>query len=240
VAFLTLLGFLTTPPYRVLERALYARVLLWFSAAASGVASVRFVTTEAVQGIVEAGTRATGASVVSMLREIYFAEGRMLEHGFADHDANGKGAAARLGELTGGPVRGGSPLSPAILHPRFVPQVSTASGPAAQVGGYLYLVCVPKQPTGWTGEPADAVDERRAGREFVAYAWPAKAEFNVQESYAIDHDERVLVSTNRGRRAGLRLVGGQHAPPCGDAFDSDSPANYRPWRGKKPRSEAGE
>ncbi|MBX3126465.1 MAG: hypothetical protein KF718_07095 [Polyangiaceae bacterium] len=196
------------------------------------VAVTRFIVQEAMPGLVQGGNRAAGMSAVSRLREISFAQDVLRQKAFVDPDADGVGSAALLGELAGKqPVRGLRVLDPPPLHPRYGALHDTPLGPAANVGGYFFIVCLPRVGGGLTADPKDPIDDEAAERRFVAYGWPA-VPGGPSEVYFIDEHERILVSDNRQGNE-PRYSGPFHPPPCDAALEQGS--DFTPWRGKKPR-----
>lgn len=200
----------------------------------SGVGLYRFVTGDALSGIIEARGRATSARAVSLLREILFAEDAARRYAMIDHDGDGIGSAGLLGELTGAqPARGHITLATPPLAPRLTPHVITPSGPALSADGYLYLVCLPGAGGTWVTRPDGAIDEELAERRWVAYAWPESSDGPHVETYFIDEHERILTFDNIGP-GGTRVLGGpERAPACDFALAND---RFVPWKGKKPRS----
>lgn len=198
-------------------------------------AFVRFLIVEAMPGIVQAGTRASEDSAVSHLREILFAEDAVRRHPPAvlDPDRDGIGAAARVEELTGrAPLRGTTPLVPPVLE-RYPVAVETRAGPAVELGGFLFIVCLPQAGGGWTAQNDVAVDEESAERHFAAYAWPAAAGRGMSTTFFIDEHEniRFLASPN----AASAHIGPAGAPACDAALARDA-EQWQVWRNKKPRS----
>lgn len=195
----------------------------------------RFVTGDALEGIIEARGRATSARAVSLLREILFAEDAARRYAMIDPDGDGVGSAGLLGELTGAePARGRITLATPPLAPRLAPHVITPRGPALASDGYLFLVCLPAAGGGWVTRPDGAIDEELAERRWVAYAWPESSKGPHVEAYFIDEHERILTFANTGPD-GARILGGpEHAPACDLALGD---ARFVPWKGKKPRAE---
>ena len=235
VGFLTFLAALVLPP-RAASRRRWVVVLLAGAAIGSTIGFFRFIVLEATPGIVQGGRARTLQHAVSRLREILVAEDAMRKYAHVDPDGDGIGSAAFLGELTGAtPLRGRRSLDPPILSPRhYVTLEETPLGPAALVGGYYFMICLPTPAGGLTARPGDAVDEERAERRFVAYAWPGAATAGPHEALFIDEHERILIYENV--EAGAPRFAGQFFPPPCDAALAE-PERWKPWRGKQPRSE---
>jgi hypothetical protein len=196
---------------------------------------VRFLIHEAVPGIVEGGTRATGAAAVSRLREILFAEDVMRRSGSIDPDGDRIGSAALIDEMTGRiGLRGGARLVPPVLE-RYPRSVDTALGPAVEISGYFFVVCLPKRGGGWTAKPGDAVDEERAERSFLAYAWPSAGARGLVDAYFLDERERILFAPNGAPEAVRPRIGPDRPPACDDAIASSTREQWQAWRGKRPR-----
>ncbi|MCH2110004.1 MAG: hypothetical protein MK135_11800 [Polyangiaceae bacterium] len=218
----------------------------------------RFVMGEAIPGIVGAKSMDARKRGVSMLREVLFAQDAMRRYAERDPDGDGIGSAGFLSELTGGKTNRfpeGAKVAP--LSPRFRAVRPTASGPAAALQGFLFLVCLPKEGGGWTAFPGAAVDEERAETEWHAYAWPESEYAPASAAYFIDAQERILHSQSAvetilaqkktgdpvegGFRAPnvveARLRGAEHAPRCDDVFAKESEHFWSPWRGKVAREE---
>ncbi len=232
---LTLLGAASLPP----DLAAPQRRRLRWGLALAGVitvtGSLRFVIKEAVPGMVQGGEAANGASAVSRLREILFAEDAMRRYAHVDPDGDRIGSAALLPELTQQlPLRGRQPLELPILNERFTANVATKLGPAASAIGYLFIVCLPKQGGGYTAQPGERVDEERAEREYVALAWPEAAGQGPREAYFMDQDERIMVHPNLDGQE-LRWAGAFFPPPCDAALAASSASEWRPWRDKRAR-----
>jgi hypothetical protein len=197
--------------------------------------AMRFVVEEAVPGMVQGGQSATTRSAISRLREIVFAEDAMRRHGHVDPDRDGVGSAAWLGELSGTiGVRGGARLEPPILGLPHRPAIETRIGPAAESTGYLVIVCLPAARGGWTARPLDPVDEERAERAYVAYAWPSANTVGMREAYFTDEHERILVSKNL-EGSEPRYAGPNFPPPCDAALAEQTKGDWTPWKGKAPR-----
>lgn len=231
-AFLTFVSFLSTPA-RVPRR----RQLVWahiIAGVLSAVTLTLFVVREAVPGMVAGGTRATGRSAVSQLREILFAQDAVRRHGLNDADGDGIGSALFIPQLAGVvDLPAGGPLSPTLLNYRYHEQVDTPQGPATPKGGFLYLVCLPKAGGGWTARPSDTVDAEAAERRWIAYAWPAAWTHGLHTAYFIDEHHRILMSDNGAPDGGEPdFAGPDHPPSCEEALDNPA---WRPWRNKEAR-----
>lgn len=232
-AFLLFVGWLSLPPSALPNRRAATAALGVAALAALG-GVVRFLVEVAPLGIVRGGQVATEKRAISRLREVVFAEDALRRHGLVDPDGDHVGSAGLLGELTGAvALRGGAKLAVPILSPEFAPRHDTPQGPAAEVGGYLYLVCLPTGE-GFTGQPTEPVDEERAEREYLAYAWPAAARPGFDAVLAIDARERILVGRPRPPAA-LPFVGPERPPPCAASLTDDGPLAWEAWENKPPR-----
>ncbi len=230
----TLLGFVSLPsgPPRAV-RAL--RLALSIAAMCATLGTFRFLVLEAVPGMVEGGTSATEQRVVSRLREILFAEDAWRKQAFFDPDGDHVGSAGFLGELTGEiGARGGDRVEPAVLE-SYPKLVSTRLGPAAEIGGYLIIVCLPKQGGGYTAVPSDPVDDERAERGFYVYAWPAQRGTGLDLAYFLDEHERIMLADSRDSEP-RRLAGVDAPPSCDDVSASATSPDWRVWRHKVPRA----
>ncbi len=229
-----LLGFVSLPsePKRAV-RWLKLGLIVGGLCATLGV--FRFLVLEAMPGMVEGGTTATEQREVSRLREILFAEDAWRRNAFVDPDHDRIGSAGLLGELTGQlGVRGGARSDPPVLQ-NYPTLVDTQLGPAANIGGYLVIVCLPKRGGGFTATPSAALDDERAEREFYAYAWPAERGQGLTTAYFLDQNERILLADSR-ETAPARLLGPEASPTCDDVSDPSTAAEWRVWRHKKPRT----
>jgi hypothetical protein len=234
VGFLTFLGFLSLPPKAPEQRRL-VQLLLAMAAVASTAGFARFIVLEAAPGMIQGGRNRTEQHAVSRLREIMVAEDALRKTAVVDPDGDRVGSAALLSELTGAAgVRGADRLEPPILSPRHYRTLDeTPLGPAALIAGYYFIVCLPAPAGGWTARPGEAVDEERAERRFLAYAWPA-ATGGPNAAFFIDEHETILTSDNL--EAGAPRFAGQFFPPRCDSALAE-PGAWSAWRGKKPRQE---
>lgn len=230
----TLLGFVSLPA-EPRQRVLWLRVALGVAGVCATVGTFRFLVVEAVPGMVDGGTTAAEQRVVSRLREILFAEDAWRKNAFYDPDGDRVGSAGLLGELTAEMgVRGGKRVEPAVLegYPKLV---DTRLGPAAEVGGYLVLVCLPKQGGGYTAKPGDAIDDDASERHFHAYAWPAERGQGLTNAYFLDEHERILRADSQETEP-RRLIGVDAPPSCDDISAPATAGDWRVWRHKKPRA----
>jgi len=220
-AFASLVGWLAL---RLPSPAELPRPRLWLVLGTLGatLGLLRFVVLEAVPGIVGGGRRAVEDQVVSRLRDVLFAQDAMRRGGWIDPDRDGIGSAAFLSELCGGePLRGQPARETPVLHCGELE--TSALGPAARVGAYLYAVCLPLAAGGWSARSADALDEEAAERRFVAYAWPS-GDTPFSSVYFIDEHENIRVGPAGPVRG---------EPPRCDAALMQQP--WPAWRDKKPR-----
>jgi len=230
----TMLGFVALPaqPKRQVR---WLKIGLGVAGACATIGTFRFLVLEAVPGMVEGGTTATEQRVVSRLREILFAEDAWRKNAYYDPDGDHVGSAGLLGELSAEfGVRSGNRVEPAVLegYPKLA---ETRLGPAAEIGGYLVLVCLPKQGGGYTARPGDAIDDEAAERHFYAYAWPAERGQGLTTAYFLDEHERILLADSQEAEP-RRLIGIDAPPTCDDVSAPSTAADWRVWRHKKPRA----
>lgn len=232
-AFACFIGFLTAPP-RAAKGARSGRVLTFSAGALAFVGLVRFVVTWAMPGIVGGGRQAVEQRAVSRLRDVLFAEDAMRRAGWIDPDRDGVGSAAFLEELCGEPPRRGQAerATPVLSCSELV---TTPLGPAALAAGYLYTVCLPTRAGGWSALPDSVIEEERAERSFIAYAWPAPGT-PFEHAFFIDAYENIssldlIELFGRTDRAELPEAFGL---TCEAAFGPWR-ERFRPWRGKQPR-----
>ncbi len=214
------------------------RLRHWLAVGAGALALMgllRFTVREALPGIVESGKRASGERAVSHLRQLLFAEDVMREQAEIDPDHDRIGSAAFIEELAGRtPLRGkNAPLSAPMTMARGASLMQLPEGPCLRLDGYCFIVCLPAQTGGWVFDPKQAgkVDEERAERRFVAYAWPAEVNESLNKSVFIDEHERILVHVGKG----TDIYAGQRYPHCDAALLH--PESWKPWRNKEPRAE---
>lgn len=228
-AFFSFIAAVTWP--RRSGRPSRGRWLLVVAAVASCIGVVRFILTEAMPGIIGGGHRAVQQQAVSRLREVLFAQDAMRRAGWIDPDGDGIGSSAFLTELCGGtPLRGQAELPTPVLSCGEL--VDTPLGPAARSGAYLYTVCLPSAAGGWSAQPGPHVDEERAERHFVAYAWP-EAGTPFDSLFFIDPHENILWAQVTPRSA--PGVAADATPTCDAALGDAVSHGWTPWRDKKPR-----
>ncbi len=131
-------------------------------------------------------------------------------------------------------MRGGARSDPPVLQ-NYPALIETRLGPAADVGGYFVIVCLPKRGGGFTAQPKDTVDDERAEREFYAYAWPSKSGQGLTTAYFLDEHERILLADSRETEP-RRLLGPDAPPSCDDVSAPGSAADWSVWRHKLPRA----
>ena len=234
-AFFSALGWITLPsasrptfPARRVQQ-----ILLGVTSLVAGLSMLRFVSSEAIVGIVAGGSSVVEVSTVTRLREVLSAQDALRRGAYIDPDGDGVGSAALLVELTRWQQLDGRPRLPqqALSYPEQQ-RVQVKRGSALEVGAYLIWVCLPRVD-GTLGAGSDASYDAEAGeRRFVAYAWPA-AEHGPTKIYAIDEYDRILETPNR-QADGSAVYFGAERPPACDLVTESSTA-WMPWRGKQPR-----
>jgi hypothetical protein len=233
-AVAALLGYVSLPTEPA-NRVRWLKLGLVVAGLAATFGVFRFLVLEAVPGMVEGGTTATEQRVVSRLREILFAEDALRRNTFVDPDGDHVGSAEFLGEMTGEiGLRGGEPMTTPVLQ-NYPKLVDTRLGPAAEVGGYLVIVCLPKLSGGFTANPREAVDDERAERSFFAYAWPSERGRGLDTAYFLDEHERILLADSSETEP-RRLIGVDAPPACDDISAAATAASWRVWRHKQPRA----
>jgi hypothetical protein len=197
---------------------------LWLAAAAATVGVVRFVVEEAAPGIVQGGRAAVERKAVERLREILIAEDALRRLAPIDPDGDGVGSAALLGEICGvEPLRSGKVLAQPVLACRGLVPL----GPllADDSGAYFHVVCLPAPGGGWTASSGAPVDDERAERSFVAYAWPGQGSAFTR-AFFIDQHERILETD---------LAAGDRDFRCDAALSLPGKERWHTWMGKLPR-----
>jgi len=236
-AGLCLLGVLALPG-KADPLASWSRRWIVLAALGTSVGLWRFVVEEAMPGIVRGGRDAVEQRAVSRLRDVLFAEDALRKAAWIDPDRDGVGSAALLSELCGGPPARGQPeRSNAVLTCGEL--VETPIGLAAQLAGYLFVVCVPGTDGRWRGRAAAAgpggdpssgqIDEEAAERHFIAYAWPEAAHF--ERAFYLDQDENIRTALLPAAAGSARAV----PLSCDAAFSPGGAPSWVAWRGKRPR-----
>lgn len=208
---------------------------------------VRFTIQEAVPGIIEGGRRHLAKQALYHLREVRFAQDFLREQPLRDPDGDGIGSAGTLDELAGHvPFRGGEARASGLL--RFPPTVEGDLGRVALVDGYAIAVYLPASDGSGVTDASAPIDDERAERRWVAYAWPLEPGLGDMTVVFIDEHERILVSDNDA--PGQRYFGPGHMPRfdaalAGPTMDAAAAAEgargqdggvWRAWKGKAPRA----
>lgn len=231
---LTLIGALTFPPEARGGRRTLGRVATALAALGAIVGLGRFVASKAMLGMVEGGQSTAAFSALWKLREVVIAEDALRRTAPWDPDGDHIGSAALIGSLNGSaPLRGGATLEAPLLNYAFQHTIDTAIGPASPVEGYLFIVCLPTTSGGLTARPTDAIDDERAERRYVAYAWPSDATHGMATVFFADEHERLLV-LDPPRGAAAAYLGAARPPACDAALGGDGGA-WKAWKNKQPR-----
>lgn len=209
----------------------------WVALAAGALsllAVARFAAVEALPGIVESGKRASGENALSLLRQLLFSQDVLREQAELDHDGDRIGSAGLIEELSGRTALRGTSrrLAAPMAMARGGKMLALPHGPCLELEGYCFMVCLPSAKGGWITDPKAAgdIDEERAERRFLAYAWPAQAEAALSRSYFIDEHERILVHESQPPDA----YAGARSPRCDAALLHAK--RWHPWRGKQARA----
>lgn len=194
----------------------------------------RFALSKAMLGIVEGDQSAAAFSTLWRVREVVIAEDALRRNATWDPDGDHVGSAALIGALTGkSEIRPGVPVGTPLLNYAFGDLTPTTLGPAARIGGYLVIVCLPAKNGGFTARPEDAVDDEAAERRYLAYAWPSEIAKGMTTAFFADEHERILV-LDPPRGAVGPYLGAEHPPACDAATGADG-HTWTPWKNKKPR-----
>ena len=231
---LTLIAGLALPRQSASGRRLLGRVAIGFAALGATVGLGRFAMSKAMRGIVEGGQSAAAHSALWRLREVVIAEDGLRQMAPWDPDGDHVGSAALILGLVGKePLRGSIRLEAPLLNYAFKTENPTALGPAARVEGYLLIVCLPTPSGGWTARPGEPIDEERAERRFVAYAWPSEAARGMNTIFFADEHERLLM-LDPPRGAPAPYLGADRPPACDAALGADG-LPWKAWKKKQPR-----
>ena len=210
------------------------RALILLSVLASSVGLVRFVTTEALPGMVQGSLQAMGGRAVSRLREILRAQQAAEKLALIDPDRDGVGSAALLSELAGvepPPSERARPMP--ILDRVYRATVNSPQGAVVKAGGYLFRVCLPDLSGGWTTSRARAAidgDETR----FRAFAWPQNRALGARLAYSIDETDSILQQA-QDETSATAYFGAANPPSCQSITP---PHSWQRWRNKQPKSSA--
>jgi hypothetical protein len=194
----------------------------------------RFATSKAMLGIIETGESASAQNALSRVREIVSAEDAARLTAPYDPDGDHVGSALLVTELAGAaPLGNGARLDPALLNYTYHHSIETALGPAADVEGYLFVVCLPTKSGGWNTERTD-IDDDLSERRFLVYGWPSEIAEGMTTVFFTDEHERILV-LDLPRGSPPRYLGAGHPPPC-DATLGGPVNGWTTWRNKAPRN----
>lgn len=181
------------------------RVLMLLAVPCILVGLFRFAIVEAMPGIIEAGREALTTRAIAALREIRFSQDLMREQHYADHDDDGIGSAGTLAELCAvEPLRAGK--LPSRLVQRFsVFDKSKSPGSEgavfARYAGYGFIIYVPTLDGKASAiVKGKSVDDEKAERRFVAYAWPLDEGHGEHPVLFLDEHERIYMSDNVAQR----------------------------------------
>lgn len=231
---LTLIAGLAAPAQTEPRKRMLSRAAIAFAAVGATFGLGRFAVSKAMLGIVEGGQSAAAFSALWRLREVVIAEDDLRRTAPWDPDGDHIGSAALIGALAGRePVRGSVRLDAPLLNYAFKSEIATLLGPAARVEGYLLVVCLPTPSGGWTARPGDPIDDERAERRYVAYAWPSEAARGMSTVFFADEHERLLV-LDPPRGAPAPYLGANRPPACDAALGTDG-LPWKPWKKKQPR-----
>ncbi len=223
-----------------------ARWMLLAAAPFMIVGLVRFVIEEAMPGIVEGGHRALVTRAIAKLRVLRFSEDVAREQAYWDPDGDGVGSALLLEEMLGATlIRGKEQAPQGLLGPIGVP-TDTPVGRALVSDGYAIVLYLPGRDGRGVARAGVPIDEERAERRWVAYAWPVQDGAGERPVIFLDEHERVLLLANEA--PGPRYFGLEQPPPAGAALtgptlDADAAVNgrgqdggiWKRWKDKQPR-----
>jgi hypothetical protein len=211
---------------RALSRGLLAGAI-----ALSTFSLFRFVTEEAIPGVLAGGKAAIEKEAVGYCRTLVTAEDHARTAGYLDPDGDGIGSALGFEELSGMvAVPGGAQLAEPPLALERSELRETALGVAVRQAGYLIALCLPSKGGGFSRNAADR-DPERAEREYRLFAWPeALGPGSPKTAYFVDAREAILELPGTAEQP--RYVGSTRPPPC-DAVTRDG--DWHPWNDKKPR-----
>ena len=191
----------------------------------------KFIISDGMKGIVEAGYRATGKKALTSLREIRIAQDILRKKAYLDYDKDGIGESAHLSELMGlDKARGTIELPFAPLRNNFARLETVGDAQIGYRSGYYLMVCLPTADNGWTAHPSTLPDNEAAEANFRAYAWPAEPFKSTTTVYFINALEEISMFDNED----FQIVGLDKRPDCMSRESTE--LAWAAWRNKKPRS----
>ncbi len=191
----------------------------------------KFIISDGMKGIVEAGYRATGKKALTSLREIRIAQDILRKKAYLDHDKDGIGESAHLSELMGlDKARGTIELPFAPLRNNFSRLETIGDAQIGYRSGYYLMVCLPTSETEWTAHPKTLPNDELAEANFRAYAWPAEPFKSTTTVYFINALEEISTFENKD----FQIVGLDQRPDCKSRDNTE--LAWSAWRNKKPRS----
>ena len=191
----------------------------------------KFIISDGMKGIVEAGYRATGKKALTSLREIRIAQDILRKKAYLDHDKDGIGESAHLSELMGlDKARGTIELPFAPLRNNFSRLETIGDAQIGYRSGYYLMVCLPTSETEWTAHPKTLPNDELAEANFRAYAWPAEPFKSTTTVYFINALEEISTFENKD----FQIVGLDKRPDCKSRDNTE--LAWSAWRNKKPRS----
>ncbi len=230
--FLVLFVWLAQPPSDDARRRQVLRAGLITAAFLAAIGFTRFVLNEAIPGVIAGGKAAATKQAISFARGIVKAQDHVRQKPAVDPDADGIGSALWLHELAGlTPTRAGTTLKPAPLSLRKEQLVDSESGLLIQNGAYFFKLCLPIEGGGFSAKPGAVVDEERAERRYLLFAWPQTfGPGGPEEAMFLDQHERIHVLKSQTEE-GTRFHGVNQTPAC----DPEAALQWPVWKDKQPR-----
>ena len=187
----------------------------------------KFIISDGMKGIVEAGYRATGKKALTSLREIRIAQDILRKKAYLDHDKDGIGESAHLSELMGlDKARGTIELPFAPLRNNFSRLETIGDAQIGYRSGYYLMVCLPTSETEWTAHPKTLPNDELAEANFRAYAWPAEPFKSTTTVYFINALEEISTFENKD----FQIVGLDKRPDCKSRDNTE--LAWSAWRNK--------
>lgn len=207
------------------------RVRLVATLVLSAVGLLRFVTEEAIPGVLAGGKAAIEKQAIGFCRTLVTAQDHARTGAYFDPDADGIGSALGFEELAGlATLPNGERIPSPPLALKSAELRETALGPAVRRAGYLVALCLPERSGGFSRSVSER-DSERAEREYRIYAWPeALGAGSPKTAYFSDAHEAILELSFGDEPP--RYVGSTRPPPC-DAVTRDG--DWTPWKEKEPR-----